>query len=92
MAGAAGLLPSVADLGLNFFLARRLVGIGHAEAVGLARERLRVSILAGACCMSILLALSNSGHLSLPISPWLAVAILMLELLGFDLQLSLIHI
>ncbi|WP_219894429.1 lipopolysaccharide biosynthesis protein [Aquisediminimonas profunda] len=90
MAGAAGLLPSVAGLGLNFFLARRLVGIGHAEAVGLARERLRVSILAGACCMSILLALSNFGHLSLPISPLLAVAILMLELLGFDLQVALL--
>ena len=40
--------------------------------------------------MSILLALSNSGHLSLPISPWLAVAILMLELLGFDLQVALL--
>lgn len=90
LAGAAGLLPSVAGLGLNFFMARSIVGIGHDEAVGIVRERLAISVLAGALCSALLFALVNASLLQLPFSPWLAVAILMLELLGFDLQIALL--
>ena len=90
LAGAAGLLPSVAGLGLNFFMARSLVGIGHDQAVGIARERLAISVLAGALCSVLLYSLVNAGVLQLPFSPWLAIAILMLELLGFDLQIALL--
>ncbi len=90
LAGAAGLLPSVAGLGLNFFMARNMVGIGHDEAVGIARERLAISVLAGALCSALLYSLVNAGLLQLPFSPWLAIAILMLELLGFDLQIALL--
>lgn len=90
MAGAAGLLPSVAGLGLNFFMARRLVGLDHGEAVCLARDRLKVSMIAGGCCAAVLFALAHFGMLTLPLAPWLAIAILMLELLGFDLQVALL--
>ena len=90
LAGAAGLLPSVAGLGLNFFMARNMVGIGHDEAVGIARERLAISVLAGALCSALLYSLVNAGLLQLPFSPLLAIAILMLELLGFDLQIALL--
>lgn len=90
IAGAAGLLPSVAGLGLNFFMARRLVGLDHGEAVQLARQRLCVSLMTGLCCAALLVALAWFGAVRLPFSPWLAVAILMLELLGFDLQVALL--
>ena len=90
LAGAAGLLPSVAGFGLNFFMARQIVGIGHDEAIGIARDRLSISILAGALCSAILLALVQNDLLQLPFSPWLAIAILMLELLAFDLQVALL--
>ena len=90
LAGAAGLLPSVAGLGLNFFMARSLVGIGHDQAVGIARERLAISVLTGALCSALLYSLVNADLLRLPFSPWLAIAILMLELLGFDLQIALL--
>ena len=90
LAGAAGLLPSVAGLGLNYFMARGMVGIGHDEAVGIARERLAISALAGALCSALLYSLVAGGALQLPFSPWLAIAILMLELLGFDLQIALL--
>ena len=90
LAGAAGLLPSVAGLGLNYFMARSMVDIGHDEAVGIARERLAISVLAGALCSALLYSLVTAGALQLPFSPWLAIAILMLELLGFDLQIALL--
>lgn len=90
MAGAAGLLPSVAGLGLNFFMARRLVGLDHGEAVQLARQRLSVSLMTGLCCAALLAALVWFGAVRLPFSPWLAIAILMLELTGFDLQIALL--
>lgn len=90
MAGAAGLLPSVAGFGLNFFMARRVVGITHEEAVDIARNRLWISILAGLLCSAVIFALVQRGILELPFSPWLAIAILMLELLGFDLQVALL--
>ncbi len=90
MAGAAGLLPPVAGLGLNFFMARQLVGIGHDDAVRLVGARLAISVAAGACCMGILLGLEGAGLVALPIPLWLAVAILMLELLGLDVQVALV--
>ncbi len=90
MAGAAGLLPSMAGLGLNFFMARRLVGLSHEEAVELAGSRISVSIAAGAFCAVMLAALAWTGAVRLPLSPWLAIAVLVLELLGFDLQVALL--
>lgn len=90
MAGATGLLPSVAGLGLNFFMARQLVGVDHGDAVDIVRARLLFSVAAGAFCSALLLVLQIAGTLTLPLSPWLAIAILMLELLGFDLQVALL--
>lgn len=90
LAGAAGLLPAVAGFGLNFFLARGLVGKTHDEAIALVRGRLAISVSAGLALSALLLFLHATGSLDLPLSPWLIVAILLLELTGFDMQIALL--
>ncbi|MBK8860370.1 MAG: hypothetical protein IPN48_05355 [Sphingomonadales bacterium] len=92
MAGAASLLPSVAGLGLNFFLARRLVRISLLPKLsGLARNAWGSRSSPGHAAWYPARPLSNSD-LSLPTSPWLAVTILMLEQLSFDRRVTLLAI
>lgn len=90
LAGATGLLPAAAGFGLNFFLARSLVGKDHEDAARLARGRLTISVLSGIVYSVALLAADWAGAITLPIPAWLAVAILLLELAGFDMQTALL--
>lgn len=90
LAGAAGLLPPVAGFGLNYFMARHIIGISHEAAAETVRERISISILAGALCSAFLFLLVQRDVIQLPFSPWLAIGILMLELLGLDLQVALL--
>jgi O-antigen/teichoic acid export membrane protein len=90
MTGLTGLLPSVAGLGLNFFLSRELVGMDHHAAIMLVRDRLRVSLIAAAFCASVVALVLHFGLADLPLPSWMAVAIITMELLGFDIQMALI--
>lgn len=90
MTGVTGLLPSFAGLGLNFFMARELVGIDHDKAIALARDRLLVSAVMAVIFTAAIMLVAHLGWITLPMSPWAASAIIVLELLGFDIQVALL--
>lgn len=90
MTGVTGLLPSVAGLGFNYFMSRQLVGAARPDAVALALERLAVSLVMALVCVAGLLVVETMHLAVLPISPWMAGVIVILELLGFDMQVALL--
>lgn len=90
MTGVTGLLPSLVGLGLNFFLSRALVGMEPHVAIRTASDRLVVSVIAGIVSIVALAVALRSGWLTLPFPLWLAGAIMLFELLGFDMQMALL--
>lgn len=90
MTGVTGLLPSIAGLGLNYFMGRELVGVDRISAVALILERLVVSLGMALICVFAILAISALHIATLPIPPLVASLIIVLELLGFDMQVALL--
>lgn len=90
MTGVTGLLPSLVGFGLNFFLSRALVGLPPAAAMRITVDRFAVGILAGLAAVAALWTATRAGWVTLPFPFALAGAIMLLELLGFDLQMALL--
>ncbi|NPD16350.1 hypothetical protein HOY34_14215 [Xinfangfangia sp. D13-10-4-6] len=88
--GMAGLMPSVFGLGLNYFMARQLVGLSHDQALQVAQSRLRCTVLMALVCAVLVLLAHAMGWLALPVLPLLAVTILCLEMVAVDIQVALI--
>jgi O-antigen/teichoic acid export membrane protein len=88
MIGVTGLLPSVVGFGLNYFMCRALVGLPHDQAVDLVRDRLIVTIIAAFGAVAVLAGLVLSGILDLPLPLFVAGAIIVSELVAFDVQMA----
>ncbi len=92
IAGAAGLMPSLSGLGLNFFLSRELVDKNRLEAGILIRDRLAVtvSVLTVFCLVFAVAQFTVSSRL--PINALLVASIIVLDTVAFDLHMSLISL
>lgn len=88
--GVTGLAPAVIGWGLNYFVAREVVGLSPAEAAIRVRNRLFVTIVS--LSLATVLAVLLSFYLHRSITPLYAlIAVLVwLETIGLDLHLPLI--
>jgi O-antigen/teichoic acid export membrane protein len=92
IAGAAGLMPALSGMGLNFFLSRELVDKNDLDAGVLIRDRLAVTISVMALFCLVGAGIQMAGHFKLPINAPLVAAIIVLDTVAFDLHMSLISL
>jgi O-antigen/teichoic acid export membrane protein len=92
IAGAAGLMPSITGLGLNYFLSREIVDKTEVEAGILIRDRLAVTILVLCSVFVACLIASATGLMSLPQHMWIIATIIVFDTIAFDLHMSLISL
>jgi O-antigen/teichoic acid export membrane protein len=90
MLGVTGLLPSLAGFGLNYFMSRDLVGTDRDAALAIVRDRLMITCIAATACVLLLVGAAVVGVVSLPMPLWLGCAVILLELVGVDLQVALL--
>ena len=90
--GAIGLAPAILGFGLNYFLARDVVGVGKMESGVRVKTRLTVTTLAlgAATLLSVLLSFVIGFHLS---AIYALIAVLVwLETYSADLHIALIAV
>lgn len=90
LTGVTGLLPSVAGLGLNFFLSRALVGLDHERAIRLTFDRMVITLIASLIACALAVVLAGAGLVDIPLPLAIVSGIIILELAGFDIQMALL--
>lgn len=90
LVGLTGLLPGAAGLGLAYFVNREIIGMESGRALVLARDRLIVTAFCGALAAIAFAVVARSNLVILPANLWVCGALIILEMIGFDLHLLLI--
>ena len=91
LAGLAGMTPAIIGFGVNYFLAREIVGAGPLRAGRLLRDRLVITVTMLLLYSSAFAALSIIGVLNFPYVG-LTLLIVSLECLSFDIHMNLISL
>ncbi|PCG12963.1 hypothetical protein COA07_17175 [Sphingomonas adhaesiva] len=90
MVGTTALLPGAVGLGLSYFVNREVVGGDTQASHLLARDRLIVTFVCGVASALGVAMFATIGLLDLPVDLRIFCGIVILEMIGFDLQLLLI--
>jgi O-antigen/teichoic acid export membrane protein len=90
--GAITIAPALLGLGLNFSLNREIIGLSPLEAGTRVRDRLIVTFTMLVLASALIAICSLCGLLpSIPLGGWI-LAILFLEVMAFDIHMSLISL
>ena len=90
LVGLTSMLPGAAGLGLTYFVNRNLIGSSPVAVRQLARDRLIVTAACGIIAGAGVFLLRQSGRIELPLNPLVCAALIVTEMVGFDLHMMLI--
>lgn len=88
--GAVGLMPAVVGWGLNYFLAREVVGMSPDAAAPHVRDRLRITVGSLTLVSALLVGVWTATGQPVTTTHWLILALLWLETLALDIYMPLI--